>query len=307
MAVELGDPDFTGERFVSGAGGVRVAVEHLHRYHLAKEFVSGKSVVDIGSGSGYGSQILEGFSDYVGIDIDKQSVDFSNEKYGSESLIYIQGDATNIPLENEIADVVVSFETLEHVNHPELIVQEARRILKPNGLFIFSTPDRDNYNPSLFEPNPFHVHEMNQSEILELFQGKFENVKLYSQSIIQSSLISSNDFPSRVISDESVVEMIKSAAPPATYWLGVASSTDLPHLPSTIFPLIEDRNIDAELVKTFLQLKKTEEELLETRNALWAADKREASGRDRIRFLEEEIEELRTQTHLNKKGKKFFR
>jgi SAM-dependent methyltransferase len=279
-------PEFTGERIVTVEGGTRVAVEHVHRYLTAKKIVQGLSVVDIGSGSGYGSQILSGFKDYVGVDIDTESVEIANNIYGSSNVRYVQGDATAIPLEGGIADVVVCFETLEHVHHPELIVKEAKRLLKPDGYFIFSTPDRDNYNAALFEANPFHVHEMTKLEILELFVDVFENVELSAQSITQSSLIRSSSFPSELVSEENVVAASKVTETPATYWVGIASDMELPQLPSTILPIIENRNIDAELVSTFIQLKQTENELEETRKALFAADEREINARQYIESLE---------------------
>lgn len=289
MSVNKNTPEFTGERFVTGEGGARVAVEHVHRYLTAKKIVQGLFVIDIGSGSGHGSQILSGFKDYVGVDIDTESVEIANTLYGSTKVRFVQADATAIPLEGGIADVVICFETLEHVNHPELIVQEAKRLLKPEGYFIFSTPDRDNYNAALFEANPFHVHEMTKLEILELFVDVFENVELSAQSIIQSSLIRSSSFPSDLVSGENVVAASTDTETPATYWVGIASDMEIPQLPSTILPIIENRNIDAELVSTLIQLKKTENELEATRKALFDADERELKARLHIKSLENRV------------------
>jgi len=69
--VEKSDPilEWTGERYVPQMRGT-IALEHLHRYAFASEYVQGLDVLDIASGEGYGSEMLSRTARHVyGVDI----------------------------------------------------------------------------------------------------------------------------------------------------------------------------------------------------------------------------------------------
>ena len=79
-------------------------------------YCAGKDVLDIASGEGYGSAAIGQIArSVVGVDIDTASVDHANRSYGSERVSFREGDATKLPLADGSVDVVVSFETLEHI------------------------------------------------------------------------------------------------------------------------------------------------------------------------------------------------
>ena len=128
--------DFTGERFIPGVQG-EVALEHLHRYALASKYVDNLKVLDIASGEGYGSEILARNANLVyGADISNDSIKFASEKYSSiNNLKFIQCDCKNIPLDENFFDVVVSFETIEHHDLHDEMIQEIKRVLKKDGIF----------------------------------------------------------------------------------------------------------------------------------------------------------------------------
>ncbi|HEX3995877.1 MAG TPA: methyltransferase domain-containing protein, partial [Acetobacteraceae bacterium] len=98
-------------------------------------------------------------------------------------------DARALPVGNASMDVVTSFETIEHFDRQEDFVAEVRRVLRPDGCFIVSTPDRDIYTPPGTTPNPFHVHEFDRVEFLDLLHRYFRYVSLIRQRPMLSSAL----------------------------------------------------------------------------------------------------------------------
>ena len=128
--------EYTGERFIplDKLMNDETAFEHLHRYHAVRELVKDKVVLDIASGEGYGSAILATSAQSVfGIDIDPEVVKYAQEKYaGTRNIEFLIGQAENIPLPDRSIDVVVSYETIEHLGQSaqERFLQEIKRVLK---------------------------------------------------------------------------------------------------------------------------------------------------------------------------------
>src|SRR5271166_2379262 len=107
--------EFTGERMTSAIEG-QIEFEHFHRYCLARDLCRGLDILDVASGEGYGSAILAGVArSVIGVDIDEGSVAHASQAYRVDNLRFLCGSAIDPPLENASVDVVVSFETLEHI------------------------------------------------------------------------------------------------------------------------------------------------------------------------------------------------
>ena len=107
---------FTGERFVPGTRG-EIWVEHWHRYHFAARLAAGQRVVDAACGEGYGSALLAAVArGVVGVDIDAPTIAHARATYGGvANLSFVEGSATRLPLPDASVDIVVSFETIEHL------------------------------------------------------------------------------------------------------------------------------------------------------------------------------------------------
>ena len=141
---------FTGERLTSTYGG-QTEIEHLHRYLMAREWCRDKDVLDVASGEGYGTALLAQVArKAVGVEIAPDAVDHASSAYKANNLNFLVGDARALPSPDATFDVVTSFETIEHFGEQQLFLSEVRRVLRPGGLFIASTPDRDNYSPAEF-------------------------------------------------------------------------------------------------------------------------------------------------------------
>lgn len=153
---------------------------HLTRYEFAAEYASGKNVVDIACGTGYGTEILAqkgSAANVVGVDISKEAVDYARRHHLFSSVEYIvaSGDATGLPLGS--FDLVVSFETLEHVSDDQAILAEFDRLLKPGGRLICSVP-----NDWPLEDTPCHVRKYDYSAFLALLEEHFDVVTIYNQN-----------------------------------------------------------------------------------------------------------------------------
>ncbi|MBQ3032872.1 MAG: methyltransferase domain-containing protein, partial [Deferribacterales bacterium] len=174
--------EFTGERYVTSVKG-KIELEHIHRYLLAMEYVKGKDILDIASGEGYGSALLSfSAAKVTGVDIDMQAVIHASRKYKRDNIKFVQGSGENIPFDNHRFDVVVSFETIEHIENPYKMVEEVKRVLKPGGIYIVSTPNIEEY-VTLEEGNPFHHKEFTKDEFSEMLSEKFKYHKLLGQRV----------------------------------------------------------------------------------------------------------------------------
>jgi len=181
---------WTGERLVPSHKG-DTALEHLHRYAFAREYVRGKRILDIACGEGYGSKMLaDAASRVVGVDICPEVIAHASRKYGDgERLTFKVGSCTSIPLPDHSVDGVVSFETLEHLAEHEEMLGEVKRVLSPGGFLILSTPDKLHCTIIPKNNNPFHVRELTREEFSKLLRKTFSNVYLFEQRICHCSLL----------------------------------------------------------------------------------------------------------------------
>ncbi len=157
-------------------------IEHLHRYAVACDLCHGKTVIDIASGEGYGANLLSKVAkNVIGVDIDQATINNAKIKYTAPNLSFQVGSAEKIPIENNTADIVVSFETIEHLdNHDEMLL-EIKRILKPDGMLIISTPDKKKYADETGYRNPYHKKELTKLEFQSLLSKYFATVAIYLQ------------------------------------------------------------------------------------------------------------------------------
>jgi SAM-dependent methyltransferase len=160
-------------------------------------------LLDIASGSGYGSQLLARYADKVyGVDIEERAIDYAVKHYSEKNIEFKVGSGTAIPLDDETIDTVVTFETLEHIENYQSFIEEIKRVLKKNGQLMLSTPN-DREFP---EGNHFHVHEFTYEELLGLLKKHFKYVDPYYQGTwiytgvgSDKALFGENDSSIRVI------------------------------------------------------------------------------------------------------------
>ena len=238
-------------------------MEHLHRYALACHLASGKRVLDVACGEGYGSSLLAvQAASVVGVDIDAAAVEHARVKYGRLNLSFLNGDCTAIPLPDASIDLAVSFETLEHHAEQEAMMAEFQRVLAPDGILIISTPDRQNYSDKRQYINPYHVRELYGAEFKALIHRYFQHAEFYGQRVVYGSLIvpqqASGPFHSYA-GDSLAISSCEGMSDPF-YLLALASQAELPTLPSSMFDGTsswggEDPKLVYELLQTKRQLE----------------------------------------------------
>ncbi len=173
----------------------RDSIEHLHRYAIVTNYIKDKIVLDIASGEGYGSNIMSKKASFVyGVDIDNTAVQGAKLKYINNNLEYLTGSTSDIPLKDNSVDVVVSFETIEHHGKHDEMMAEVKRVLRPNGILIISTPDKLYYSDERKFNNQFHIKELYKQEFVDLISKSFSEIQLLTQkytngnSVIQDEI-----------------------------------------------------------------------------------------------------------------------
>lgn len=173
--------DYTGERMLPNMAAPTTFWEHVERYRFACRYVRGKDVLDIACGEGYGTAAMgkAGARSVIGVDIDPQAVEHARHRYQIDARL---GSAETIPVENDSVDVVISFETIEHVPNPETFLDECVRVLRPGGVLVISTPNLEVYR-EVTPDNPFHCSEMSVQDFKKLLGARFESTVMFGQHL----------------------------------------------------------------------------------------------------------------------------
>jgi len=173
----------TGERMLPTCADRATFWEHIERYRFACRYVRDKEVADIACGEGYGLAAMHaaGARSVVGVDNSPEACAHAARRYG---LPAVTAAAQALPLPDQCLDMIVSFETLEHVTEPRMFIAECARTLRPDGLLILSTP----HGP-VFRANRgavlYHVSEWTVAEFRSLLAERFAVVRLFGQGIVQ--------------------------------------------------------------------------------------------------------------------------
>lgn len=237
---------FTGERLTADIHG-QVEIEHYHRYLFARTLCRDRDVLDVASGEGYGTAHLAQVARRVtGVEYSGATTRNAAANFPRDNLRFVQGDARMLPLADASVDVATSFETIEHFDRQDEFVAEIRRVLRADGCFIVSTPDRDIYSPPGTEPNPYHVREFDRAEFLDLLHCHFAFVSLVRQRPILASVL----IPEETASVAPVVFerdgdngfSSDTLLPRAPYLIAIASNVAPPVAPFSL--LVERGDID---------------------------------------------------------------
>lgn len=174
--------EFTGERIVPGKTVEVLFKEHEVRYVFAARYVEGKDVLDVACGSGIGTDFLRraGARKVYGLDIDPHAVAYAQARYADCE--FAECDATDLSLPDESVDVVVSFETLEHLRDQERFLRECSRVLRPKGVLICSTPNTNVYR--WHGANPYHMRELTPAQFRKAVEAHLSHVALFSQRVV---------------------------------------------------------------------------------------------------------------------------
>jgi len=186
------DPDYDGERYIQAIDG-DFGIERLHRYHLAKDAVRDKDILDLGSGDGAGTALLaEICRSAVGVEASDEAVLCARAKYNAENISFRVGSWVDIPASPTSLDVVLCLGTLENVKNHERFIQEVKRVLRSDGVLIVFKPEEigdATVGPvsSLLTDDLFNQH------FREALEGDSNHMLIYSQKISFDSIVASED------------------------------------------------------------------------------------------------------------------
>jgi SAM-dependent methyltransferase len=310
--------EFTGERVIPGQVNEDLWSEHLARYAFARRYVEGKRVLDAGCGTGYGSaELARSASSVTGVDLAPDAITFAFENYSAAGLHFCMSTCSAMPFPTNVFDVVVAFEVIEHLPHYRAFLEECARVLRHQGLFIVSSPNKRYYAESRARtgPNPYHEHEFEAEEFVIELTRVFSNVRLLLQNRTESFAFHSSAGGS---SAEACIVDTSDHAEDAHFLIGICSFQTIPEPRSFVYVpraanLLREREqhiglLEQELARTkqwlaetqterdgLIELFRRQKEELEERNR-WADQlntRLETAGK-RIVDLQNEAEALAT-------------
>jgi len=197
--MQVDNEEYTGERIIPGAGPEFFFQEHLSRYQFFCDFIQeGDTVLDAGCGDGYGTNLVSGKAGMaVGIDVSTETTQAAARKYDRENLLYFPTDGKRMGLKSDYFDICCSFEVFEHINGVEEYLSEIRRVLKPGGRLVVSTPNKDIY--PMAGLNPYHVREYTLAEFEDCLSRHFSIEKMLRHNCKAKSRQLYSSLPAKVL------------------------------------------------------------------------------------------------------------
>jgi O-antigen biosynthesis protein len=181
------------ERFVPDQDrGRLIEVEHLARYRWAAQAAAGRTVLDAGCGTAYGTALLAeaGAAEVVGVDI-AESVLEAMAPQMPATVRLEAGDLRRLHYADDSFELILCFEVIEHFEEPLVVLDELVRVLAPGGVLLISSPNRGVYP----DGNPHHFHEFTADELLAAVGSRLGNVRLVRQhDYIVSALLSDSGY-----------------------------------------------------------------------------------------------------------------
>jgi SAM-dependent methyltransferase len=190
-------------------------------------------VLDAGCGTGYGLAMLlaAGAESATGLDVAQEALDDARGRVGERAEL-VRGDVRELPFDDASYEVVVCFEVIEHVDRQRAALDELKRVLRPEGVLLISSPNRDVYPPG----NPHHVREYRPEELQAELEERFENVRLYRQHPWLASALLLDDSVTADEPRQLLAAAVGEGLEPGseTYTVGVASDAPLSTPPGIV-------------------------------------------------------------------------
>jgi 2-polyprenyl-3-methyl-5-hydroxy-6-metoxy-1,4-benzoquinol methylase len=180
----------TGERVVvedyrSTPEQYLIYLFHAVSYRFAERWTEGREVLDCGCGSGYGTAgAAAGATSVVGVDVSRQAIEHARANFSAPNLAFEPTEEEQpLPFPDRSFDTVLSFQVIEHVRHPDAHLSEIRRVLRPDGHLVLTTPDRrTRLFPAQRPWNRWHRTEYGERSLRRLLTPHFDAVELLGMS-----------------------------------------------------------------------------------------------------------------------------
>ena len=212
--------------------------------HPVRERVVGAAagrVLEIGAGSGMNLALYGPLTRYlVALEPSPQLLCRARRRAATAAapVELVEGSAEALPLADASVDLIVSFETIEHLDGQEVMLAEFRRVLAGAGVLIISSPNKAIYSEETGYVNEFHVRELTRDELAAMLGAHFPQQTWYGQRVLAHSMLwqEQRSLPPTAelvaLSDDRV-EALPAPAPPM-YFVVVcgAENASLPKLAS---------------------------------------------------------------------------
>jgi 2-polyprenyl-3-methyl-5-hydroxy-6-metoxy-1,4-benzoquinol methylase len=153
---------------------------HSFAYVQAAIFSEGKTVLDLGCNTGYGTEILSRSAKrVVGVDVSKEAISAASRQYSDLGIEFQLIDGEQLPFDDGQFDLIISCQIIEHIVDYNVCLNELKRVLSPTGIAVFTTPNALlRLDPGMKPWNRFHVREFDHSELKMLLEKHFASVQI---------------------------------------------------------------------------------------------------------------------------------
>lgn len=151
--------------------------QHVGRYLAVRKLVRGKRVLDIACGEGYGARLLKswGAREVIGVDVSEDALDSARTNFARKGVDFKQADIDKDGeriIELGEFDVIVSFETIEHLRQPQAFLELIDRIRGSETVVAISAPCEETEDDGGSE-NPFHLWKFSFEEFRDMTEAQF--------------------------------------------------------------------------------------------------------------------------------------
>lgn len=177
---------YDGERLVQDRWLLKPQrVENLARFNFFTRYISAGSILDYGCGSGEGTHFLSTYANIniTGLDISLETVKFAKHYYRSSPIQLICGNVLSPPFHYHFFDGIISVEVIEHLHTPQLYLRNVVNLLRPDGVFMLTTPNQLISSPSPGSLWPDHMKEYSPQELRILLLEFFGQVTMLGEFI----------------------------------------------------------------------------------------------------------------------------
>src|SRR3990167_2670452 len=181
------------ERVIPGISANFLYQEALARYEFASKLIKkGSFILDVGCGTGYGCSLLSHKAEVLGVDNDREAIDYAKKHYGKNAK-YVLGNAEKLKFKSQF-DIICAFEIVEHLSNPSTLLKLIKTLLKKRGVFILSTPNKNYVSPEGGVASPYHIREYNYDEFRSLLKKYFTKVEILGQTKSKKAQEALKDF-----------------------------------------------------------------------------------------------------------------